>query len=59
MVLTVFTLNKALNDKLEVDKDYVNYKLNYEDEQKNFTLIQYPFMLSVQTKVKYNTLILT
>ena len=52
-------INKALNDKLEVDKDYVNYKLNYEDEQKNFTLIQYPFMLSVQTKVKYNTLILT
>ena len=59
MVPTVFTPNKALNDKLEVDKDYVNYKLNYEDEQKNFTLIQYPFMLSVQTKVKYNTLILT
>ena len=42
---------KSLNDKLEVDKDYVNYKLNYEDDQKNFTLIQYPYMLSVQTKV--------
>ena len=40
-----------LNDKLEVDKDYVNYKLNVEDDQKNFTLIQFPFMLSVQTKV--------
>ena len=44
-------INTRLNEKLEVDKDYVNYKLNYEDEQKNFTLIQYPFMLSVQTKV--------
>ena len=43
--------SKSLNDKLEVDKDYVNYKLNYEDDQKNFTLIQYPYMLSVQTKV--------
>ena len=45
---------KSLNDKLEVDKDYVNYKLNYEDDQKNFTLIQYPYMLSVQTKVVKN-----
>ena len=41
---------KRVNEKLEVDKDYVNYKLNYEDDQKNFTFIQYPFMLSVQTK---------
>ena len=38
-------INPHINKKLEVDKDYVNYKLNFEDEQKNFTMISYPFIL--------------
>ena len=38
-------INPHINKKLEVDKDYVNYKLNFEDGQRNFTMISYPFIL--------------
>ena len=44
-------VNAIINEKLETDKDYVNYKLNMEDNQKNFSLISYPFMLTIHTKV--------
>jgi hypothetical protein len=44
-------INESLNEKLETDKDYVNYKLNLEDNQTNFSLICYPYILSIQTKV--------
>lgn len=44
-------INALVNEKLETDKDYVNYKLNIEDNQKNFSFINYPFVLTIHTKV--------
>ena len=43
-------INPQINKKLEIDKDYVNYKLNFEDGQKNFTMISFPFILGEDLK---------
>ena len=45
-------VNDLVNEKLETDKDYVNYKLNIEDNQRNFSFISFPYILTIQTKVK-------